>query len=75
MATMQEHIDAIKAAFAAAKADGYTLEFDRDGDSCCEVDVWLTINRWDAPSEDHPLHGRAKRVVVDWEVLLEEDEE
>lgn len=74
MATMQEHIDAIKAAFEAAKADGYTLEFDKDWHSDGTVDTWLTINKWAAPDEDHHLYGKARSVVVDWETLLDEDE-
>lgn len=74
MATMQHHIDAIKTAFEAAQADGYTLEFDRDFGSSGEVDIWLTINKWAMPDKDHHLYGQVKRVVTDWETLLSEDE-
>lgn len=74
MASLSEHITAIKAAFDAAKEDGFTLEFDKDYNDWGGFDVWLTINQWGAPDPDHHQYGKAKMVITDWETLLEEDE-
>jgi hypothetical protein len=39
--TLQEHAEAIKAAVAAAEADGYTVRIQDKACGCCNEGVWI----------------------------------